>query len=139
MPQSYANLIDGEMVTTARSLDVINPATEEVIGQVPACGKEELDRAVAAARRAFASWRKTPVGERRRVIAAMADVIAANHDELYRLLTAEQGKPHHQAQGEMHGAPAIMKAQATLELADVINQDDATRLSRTRRVPVGVV
>jgi len=139
MPQSYANLIDGEMVTTARSLDVINPATEEVIGQVPACGKEELDRAVAAARRAFASWRKTPVEERRRVIAAMADVIAANHDELYRLLTAEQGKPHHQAQGEMHGAPAIMKAQATLELADVINQDDATRLSRTRRVPVGVV
>ena len=62
MPQSYANLIDGEMVTTARSLDVINPATEEVIGQVPACGKEELDRAVAAARR----WRRSGGRARRR-------------------------------------------------------------------------
>ncbi len=139
MPQAYANLIDGEMVTAAATLDVINPATEEVIGQVPACGQAELDRAVAAARRAFLSWRKTPVEERRRVINAMADVIAANHEELYRLLTAEQGKPHHQAKGELHGAPAIMKAQATLSLDDVINQDDETRLSRTRRVPVGVV
>ena len=139
MPQAYSNLIDGEMVTAAKTLDVVNPATEEVIGQVPACGKTELDRAVAAARRAFPGWRKTPVEERRRVINAMADAIAANHEELYRLLTAEQGKPHHQAQGELHGAPAIMKAQATLSLDDVINQDDATRLSRTRRVPVGVV
>ena len=139
MSQTYANLIGGEMVTTAKTLDVVNPATEEVIGQVPACGKAELDQAVAAARKAFASWRKTPIEERRRVINAMADVIAANHEELYRLLTAEQGKPHHQAQGEVHGAPAIMKAQATLSLDDVINQDDATRLSRTRRVPVGVV
>ena len=139
MPQAYANLIDGEMVTAAATLDVINPATEEVIGQVPACGQADLDRAVAAARRAFLSWRKTPVEERRRVINAMADVIAANHEELYRLLTAEQGKPHHQAKGELHGAPAIMKAQATLSLDDVINQDDETRLSRTRRVPVGVV
>ncbi len=139
MPQAYANLIDGEMVTAAATLDVINPATEEVIGQVPACGQAELDRAVAAARRAFLSWRKTPVEERRRVINAMADVIAANHEELYRLLTVEQGKPHHQAKGELHGAPAIMKAQATLSLDDVINQDDETRLSRTRRVPVGVV
>jgi aldehyde dehydrogenase (NAD+) len=101
MPQAYANLIDGEMVTAAATLDVINPATEEVIGQVPACGQAELDRAVAAARRAFLSWRKTPVEERRRVINAMADVIAANHEELYRLLTAEQGKPHHQAKGEL--------------------------------------
>ena len=139
MPQAYSNLIDGEMVTTSGTMDVVNPANEDVIGTVPACGEAELDRAVAAARKAFKSWRATPVDERRRVINAMADVIAENHDELFRLLTAEQGKPHHQAKGEMHGAPAMMKAQATLSLDDVINQDDATRLSRTRRVPVGVV
>ena len=139
MPQTYCNLIDGKMVTTAATMDVINPATEDVIGTVPACGEAELDRAVAAARRAFKSWRATPVEDRRAVINKMADAIAENHEELYRLLTAEQGKPHHQAKGEMHGAPAMMKAQATLSLDDVINQDDETRLSRTRRVPVGVV
>lgn len=139
MATAYSNLIDGEMVSAAATLDVINPATEEVVGTVPACGQPELDRAVAAARRAFQDWRKTPVEERRRVIIAMADVITAHHEELYRLLTTEQGKPHHQAKGEIHGASAMMKAQAMLSLDDVINQDDATRLSRTRRVPVGVV
>ena len=71
MTQSYSNLIDGELVTTARTLEVINPATEEVIGQVPACGKAELDRAVAAARRAFKSWKATPVEDRRTAIRAM--------------------------------------------------------------------
>ena len=139
MPTSYANLIDGEMVSTSGTMDVINPATEEVIGTVPACGEAELDSAVAAARKAFKSWRATPVDERRRVINAMADVIASNHEELYRLLTAEQGKPHAQAKGEMYGAAGMMKAQSTLSLEEVVNQDDETRLSRTRRVPVGVV
>lgn len=139
MTKSYANLIDGEMVTTAATLDVVNPATEEVIGQVPACGKGELDRAVAAARRAFTGWKKTPVEQRRAAIMAISAAIKDNADELFRLLTAEQGKPHHQAKGEILGAAGLAAAQAGLNLDETINQDDATRLSRTRRVPVGVV
>ena len=139
MAEQYRNLIDGEMVSTARTLDVINPANEQVVGHVPACGAEELDRAVAAARRAFKTWSKTPVDERRKVIQAMAGVIQANFDELYRLLTTEQGKPHAQAQFEIGGASAMINAQSTLSLDDVINEDSAERLSRTRRVPVGVV
>jgi acyl-CoA reductase-like NAD-dependent aldehyde dehydrogenase len=139
MTRSYNNLIDGELVTTAATLDVINPATEEVIARVPSCGKEELDRAVAAARRAFKEWRKTPVEERRAALRAIAAAIKDNTDELYRLLTQEQGKPHHQAKGEILGAAGLANAQAGLSLDEVINQDDETRLSRTRRVPVGVV
>ena len=136
---TYANLIDGEMVTTDRTMDVINPATEEVIAQVPASGSDELNRAVAAARRAFKSWKATPVDERRAAIHAIAAAIKANADELHRLLTQEQGKPHHQAQMEIYGAAGLAAAQAGLSLDDVINQDDEQRLSRTRRVPVGVV
>ena len=139
MPTAYRNLIDGELVETAQTMDVVNPANEDVIGTVPACGEAELDRAVAAARRAFASWRKTPVEERRKVIQGIAAAIKDNADELYRLLTSEQGKPHHQAQQEIYGAAGLAAAQSTLSLDDVINQDDKTRLSRTRRVPVGVV
>ena len=139
MPTAYRNLIDGELVETAQTMDVLNPANEDVIGTVPACGEVELDRAVAAARRAFASWRKTPVEERRKVIQGIAAAIKDNADELYRLLTSEQGKPHHQAQQEIYGAAGLAAAQSTLSLDDVINQDDDTRLSRTRRVPVGVV
>jgi acyl-CoA reductase-like NAD-dependent aldehyde dehydrogenase len=139
MMTDYKNLIDGELVDNGQWLDVVNPANEDVIGRVPACGEAELDRAVAAARRAFKTWSKTPIEDRRKVINAMADAIQANFDELFRLLTAEQGKPHEQAQFEVGAAPAMMKAQATLELADVVNEDSEQRLSRTRRVPVGVV
>ena len=91
MTKLYPNLIDGELVTTATALDVVNPANEQVIGQVPACGAEELDRAVAAARRAFKTWSKTPVDDRRAVIQKMAAAIDANFDGLFRLLTSEQG------------------------------------------------
>ena len=139
MTTTYANLIGGEMVTTDATLDVVNPATEQVIAQVPACGKDELDRAVDAARVAFESWRKTTPEERQKVVLGIAAAIKDNADELFRLLTSEQGKPHAQAQQEIYGAAGLAKAQAGLTLDDVINQDDDTRLSRTRRVPVGVV
>ncbi|MEJ6594123.1 aldehyde dehydrogenase family protein [Parasphingorhabdus sp.] len=139
MVTQYKNLINGEMVSTSQMLDVVNPANEEVIGQVPACGAAELDQAVAAARAAFKTWSKKPIEDRRKVVQAIAAVINENNDELFRLLTAEQGKPHAQAQGEIAGAAYMAGSQATLELEDEINEDSAERLSRTRRVPVGVV
>ncbi len=139
MVTQYKNLINGEMISTDKMLDVVNPANEEVIGQVPACGKDELDQAVAAARAAFKTWSKKPIDERRKVVQAISGVIKENADELFRLLTAEQGKPHAQAQGEIFGAAAMSGAQATLDLEDEINEDSDERLSRTRRVPVGVV
>ncbi|MED5207320.1 MAG: aldehyde dehydrogenase family protein [Pseudomonadota bacterium] len=135
----YKNLIDGEMVDNGEWLEVLNPANEQVVGRVPAAGKDELDRAVATARRAFKSWKKTSHEERQQVIQGIAAAIKENADELFRLLTTEQGKPHAQAQQEIYGAAGLAAAQSTLTLDDVVNQDDDTRLSRTRRVPVGVV
>ena len=139
MTQTYPCLIDGELVTTDATLEVLNPANEQVVGLVPACGPDELDRAVAAARKAFKTWRKTSFEERQAVVQGIAGAIKANADELFRLLTTEQGKPHAQAQMEIHGAAGLAAAQSTLKLDEVVNQDDDTRLSRTRRVPVGVV
>lgn len=139
MTKSYHNLIDGELVETSGTMEVLNPATEQVIGLVPSCGADELNRAVAAARKAFKTWSKTPIDDRRAVIQNMSAAIKENADELFRLLTSEQGKPHDQAKGEIYGAAGMMAAQSTLSLDDVINEDSDTRLSRTRRVPVGVV
>ena len=139
MTTNYKNLIDGELVTTSDTMEVLNPANEEVIGTVPACGQAELDRAVAAARKAFKSWSKKPIEDRRAVIQQISGAIKENADELYRLLTQEQGKPHEQAKGEIYGAAGMVAAQSTLSLDDEINEDSDTRLSRTRRVPVGVV
>jgi acyl-CoA reductase-like NAD-dependent aldehyde dehydrogenase len=139
MATQYKNLINGKLIQTGEMCDVVNPSNEQVIGQVPACGAAELDQAVAAARAAFKTWSKTPIEERRATIQAVAKVIQDNHDELYRLLTAEQGKPYEQAKGEILGAAYMASSQATLELNDVVNEDTDQRLSRTRRVPVGVV
>ena len=139
MATDYKNLIDGEMVETGNWLEVVNPANEEVIGRVPACGKPELDRAVAAARRAFPEWSKRPIAERREYIQKLSAIIKDNSEELYRLLTSEQGKPHAQAKGEIMGASGMAGAQATLELEEEILEDTEDHLVRSRRVPVGVV
>ena len=139
MATQYKNLIGGKMVEASGWLDVVNPATEQVIGQVPACGSEELDAAVAAARKAFKTWSKTSMDERRAAINAIAGAISANSEELYRLLTSEQGKPHEQAKGEIMGAAYMASAQAKLDLDDEMVQDDEKESIRTRRIPVGVV
>ncbi len=139
MATTYKNLIGGEMTDNGQWLDVVNPANEQVIGQVPACGADELDAAVAAARAAFKTWSKTPIETRRAAVQKIAAIIKENSDELMRLLTSEQGKPHKQAIGEVIGASMMAGAQSTLDMDDEINEDSETRLSRTRRVPVGVV
>jgi len=139
MVTQYKNLINGEMVETGEWLDVVNPANEQVIGQVPACGQAELDEAVAAARAAFKSWKTSSFEERQAACLAIAGAIKENGEELYRLLTSEQGKPHAQAKGEIFGAAGLAKAQSGLKLEEEIIQDDDQRLHRHRRVPVGVV
>lgn len=139
MATQYKNLINGELIETGEWLDVVNPANEQVIGQVPACSGADLDKAVAAAREAFKSWKKTSFEERQAACMAISGAIKENAEELYRLLTSEQGKPHEQAKGEIYGAAGMSAGQATLKLDEVINEDSDARLSRTRRVPVGVV
>ena len=101
MIEEYRNLIDGKMIATDQWMDVVNPANEEIIGKVPSCGEDQLNKAVVAARQAFKSWSKSSLEERRGVLHAIADAIEANHDDLFRLLTREQGKPHAQAEMEI--------------------------------------
>ena len=127
------------MTGAAHWLDVVNPANEQIIGQVPDCGQQELDAAVAAARGAFPAWSRTPIADRRAVLTGISNVIKDHKDELMRLLTSEQGKPHAQAAAEISAAATNVAALATLDLEDEITEDSPVRLSRTRRVPVGVV
>ena len=123
MTTQYKNLINGELVDNGKWIDVVNPATEQVIGQVPDCGQADLDKAVAAARAAFQTWKKTSVEERRALFAKMADVIKANSDELMRLLTSEQGKPHMQAGSEIAGCVGMTRALPMLNLEEKITED----------------
>ncbi|GIL53861.1 hypothetical protein Vafri_9374 [Volvox africanus] len=96
-------LIDGEFVdsTTENWLDVVNPATQDVLSRLPLTTKAEFDSAVAAATKAFPKWRSTPVPTRVRVMFKFQELIRANMDELARSVTAEQGKTLADARGDV--------------------------------------
>ncbi len=135
----YAMLIGGERVRGSAALDVVNPATEQVIAQVPDCTREELDRAVAAARAAVPGWAATPIAERKAKLNALGDAVLARLDDFKRLVTSEQGKPHEEAAGEVMGAGYWLKGAAALDLPVTVNEDSDERYSETRHVPLGVV
>ncbi|HEV2702743.1 MAG TPA: NAD-dependent succinate-semialdehyde dehydrogenase [Steroidobacteraceae bacterium] len=96
-----AAYIDGQWVEAPRTLEVINPATQQLLGRVPALGAAETERAVAAAARAFESWRRVSAAERGSVLQRWFELILAHQDDLARLMTAEQGKPLSESRGEI--------------------------------------
>ncbi|MDQ0471274.1 NAD-dependent succinate-semialdehyde dehydrogenase [Labrys wisconsinensis] len=91
------------------ALAVEDPATGRVIGTVPACGGAETRRAVAAAEAAFATWRRVPATERARLLERWHDLILANVADLARIMTAEQGKPLAEAEGEVRYGASFVK------------------------------
>lgn len=135
----YAMLIGGKLEGAAAGFDVLNPATEQVIGSAPDAGRDELDRAIAAARAAFPGWAATPIEDRKAALNAMGQAVLANADAFKRLLTAEQGKPHSEAEGEVMGAGYWLMGVASLDLPVTVNEDSDERYSETRHVPLGVV
>lgn len=135
----YAMLIGGERVRGTATLDVVNPATEEVVAKVPDATREDLDRAVDAARAAFPAWAATPIAERKAKLMALGQAVMAQADPFMRLLTQEQGKPHAEAQGEVMGAGYWLMGASQLDLPVTVNEDSDDRYSETRHVPLGVV
>lgn len=132
-------LIDGRLVAGDTTMPVINPATEEIIAECPRASLNQLNQAVAAAKAAFPGWAATPIGERRKAIAQVADVIEQNTDELARLLTLEQGKPIADATGEVQGMAGFFRYFATLDLPVRIIEDSAGRKVEAHRRPLGVI
>jgi len=136
---SYTMTIGGQAVSGATSFDVLNPATGQVIGSAPDCTPEQLDAAVAAARKAFPAWSATPIEKRREALLGIAGVLGGNVEELKRLLTSEQGKPHEGAMGDILGGAYWCQATSTLEIPEKVVEDSAERHGITRHVPIGVV
>ena len=136
---AYPLLINGQLVEGDATLDVINPATEEVFETCSRGSESQLNDAVAAAKAAFEGWSATPIDERKQVVLAMADAIEANATELAQLLTQEQGKPLADATGEVYGAAAFFRYFTSLNLdPEVLDDSDARRVEAHRK-PLGVV
>ena len=137
------NFIGGNWVDApgADALPVDNPATTETIARVPLSGSAEVQKAVDAAKQAFAGWRETPPVERARVFFRLKMLLEENLDELGRSLTLEHGKIVRESKGEIlrgienveHacGIPTLMQGTTLEDIAAGIDCE-------TIRQPLGV-
>ena len=103
--------IDGKWRSGAKRFQVFNPATQDVIAEVPDLGAAETEEAIAAAHRAFPAWAAKPAKERAQIMRAWFDLMMADLDRLGRLISLEGGKPI--AEGgprEVRDNPAVLEA-----------------------------
>ncbi|EAE4875672.1 CoA-acylating methylmalonate-semialdehyde dehydrogenase [Listeria monocytogenes] len=138
------NYINGEWVEskTDKYEDVINPATGEVLCQVPISTRAELDQAAVIAEQAFEKWSQVAVPRRARVLFGFQQLLIQHKEELARLITLENGKNLSEARGEVQrgienvefaaGAPTLMMGDS---LASIATDVEAANY----RYPVGVV
>jgi acyl-CoA reductase-like NAD-dependent aldehyde dehydrogenase len=110
-----------------------------VFARCPAAGKAELDRAVAAARRAFPAWRATTFEERAALVKQLSQVLRANQTALSELLTREQGKPVSQAAAEIDRGAAQSDGMVGIEIPVEVIADDNDKHIELRYRPLGVV
>jgi len=135
----FTFLIDGQRVAAgASTLDVINPATGQVFARCPAAGHEELNRAVAAARRAFPAWREQSYADRAERISRFCQSLRDHQDELARLLTLEQGKPLQQSRDEIGRAASQSDGMTKIQISPQLLEDNAQRRIELQWFPLGV-
>ncbi|MFC8877006.1 aldehyde dehydrogenase family protein, partial [Streptomyces ardesiacus] len=120
------------------TIDVVNPADEQVIGRVPAGSALDVDAAVRAARAALPGWAATPPAERATRLAALRDVLVARKDEIAGTVTAELGSPLKFSQA-VHAAVPIAVAGSYAELAATHAFEEKVGTSVVHHEPVGVV
>jgi malonate-semialdehyde dehydrogenase (acetylating)/methylmalonate-semialdehyde dehydrogenase len=136
-------LIDGEFVESATMQwrDVVNPATQDILARVPFATRAELDAAISAAKFAFRTWRKTPIGARARIFLKYQQLIREHMGELAALLTAEQGKTLPDAEGDVfRGLEVVEQAAAIghLQLGELADNVASGVDTYTRLQPLGV-
>ncbi|HEY8409730.1 MAG TPA: gamma-aminobutyraldehyde dehydrogenase [Gaiellaceae bacterium] len=141
---SYKVLIGGELVESAteETMDVIAPATGEVIATVPSCSAEDVDRAVAVAKAAWPEWSERTPKDRSELLHRMADVLDEHAEELAQLESVNVGKPLMASRDEMPfsadnirffaGAARVLEGKSAGEYIEGYT-------SLIRREPLGIV
>ncbi|HZZ82063.1 MAG TPA: aldehyde dehydrogenase family protein, partial [Gemmataceae bacterium] len=101
----FTLIIDGEVISASQreTIDVVNPATSSVLGQLPCATVEDLDRAASAAARTFDGWKSLGAIRRSEILRRAAQLTHAKQNEIAQVLTLEQGKPLREALGEVSG------------------------------------
>jgi lactaldehyde dehydrogenase/glycolaldehyde dehydrogenase len=140
----YRHFINGQWVgsTGKDFIEVENPATEEIIAQVPNGTADDAERALEAARTAQPAWEALPPVERGTLLRRLAQLILENRERLARLVVAEQGKPLAEARGEIDGTALYLThaaEEARRITGDILPSDNPDEQIWIQRAAYGVV
>jgi succinate-semialdehyde dehydrogenase / glutarate-semialdehyde dehydrogenase len=144
MYEKYGQFIDGKWQKSAsgETYDVLNPATEELIGKASKANSEDIQKALKSAEKGLKIWRATSPWERSKIIRKISELMRQRVDVLSKWLTLEVGKPLTEGPGEIGGAADIFEwnSEETKRIFGEINQ---SRFPNTKihviYQPVGVV
>jgi lactaldehyde dehydrogenase/glycolaldehyde dehydrogenase len=140
----YRHFINGQWVdsTVREWIEVENPATGAVIATVPKGSADDADRALVAAHAAQPAWEALPPVARGQLLKDLARLILENRERLARTVIAEQGKPLHEARGEIEGTALYLSyaaEEARRITGDIIPSDNVDEQIWIQRVAHGVV
>ncbi len=144
MYSKFGQFIDGRWQPSSDkgTYDVINPATEEVIGKVSKASSADVDRALKSAEKGFLVWKKFSPWDRASIIRKIAELMRKKNNELAKWMTLETGKPLGEALAEVSGSADIFEWNAE-ETKRIYGQTVQSRFEDTRVIinyePVGVV
>ena len=134
--------IDGEWIgADGATIDVTNPATDDLIAKIPSLGVDYARRAIDAAERAQKDWAARPAKERAAILRKWFDLIMANQDDLGAIMTAEQGKPLTEAKGEVAYAASFIEyysEEAKRVYGSVVPAPSTDRRIVVLKQPIGV-
>tara|TARA_Y100000590_G_scaffold285367_1_gene321148 strand:+ start:1342 stop:2784 length:1443 start_codon:yes stop_codon:yes gene_type:complete len=144
MYSKFGQFIDGKWQPSEKNetYDVINPATEEVIGKASKASPADVEKALQSAEKGFAVWRKFLPWDRAAIIRKIADEMRKKNNELAKWMTLETGKPLAESLAEVSGSADIFEWNAE-ETKRIYGQTVQSRFQNTRVIinyePVGVV
>lgn len=134
--------VNGQWIDAKETIDVINPATKEIIGTIPNGGKKEAKMAVDAAYSAFKEWSKKTAEERSKLLLKWYYLIEEHTDELAAIITTEQGKPLSEAKAEISYANSYISwfaEEAKRIYGETIPASSPSKRIIVKKQPVGVI
>jgi acyl-CoA reductase-like NAD-dependent aldehyde dehydrogenase len=142
--KTFKMYIDGDWVDSEKeeTLEVINPATEEVFAKVPKASKEQVKGALEAAEKAQRKWEDLSPLQRAKFLFKIAELIRRDRERLARILTSEQGKPLYESRLEIDGAAENFQYYAEFARrieGDVLPSDFPEQTIMILKLPIGVV
>jgi malonate-semialdehyde dehydrogenase (acetylating) / methylmalonate-semialdehyde dehydrogenase len=142
-PPTVKMLLQGKFIESQTSEwhDVVNPATQEVLAQVPFATDAEINAAVASAKEAYQSWKKTPIAARARIMLKLQALVREHLGRIAQTLSAEQGKTLADAEGDVFRGLEVVEhacSIGTLQLGEFAENVAGGVDTYTVRQPIGV-